>query len=57
MWDFSSLAILSAVFAWIGFTCGYFFRKWLEVSYLPSYQAHQREIQNLKGQGHPTEKE
>ncbi len=30
-----------AVYGWLGFTVGYFFRKWLEGSWLPHYRAQQ----------------
>ena len=40
MLDGTSWVIWCAGFAWLGFTCGYFYRKWLEVSFLPGYQAH-----------------
>jgi isopentenyldiphosphate isomerase len=31
-------AVLAAVYGWIGFTVGYFFRKWLERSWLPLFR-------------------
>ena len=34
-------AVLVGVYLWLGFTVGYFFRKWLEVSYLHRYQREQ----------------
>ena len=30
---------LIVFYLWLGFTVGYFFRKWLERSYLPRYEA------------------
>ncbi len=42
--------LLAAVYLWIGFTAGYFFRKWLERSLVPRFQA---ETQNTAAAGGP----
>lgn len=35
------LLLLAAVYGWLGFTLGYFFRKWLERRWMPGYQQTQ----------------
>jgi len=34
--------VLTVFYLWLGFTVGYFFRKWLETSYFPIVEAQQR---------------
>jgi len=35
--------VWGGLFVWVGFTFGYFFRKWLETTLIPRFQAHQAE--------------
>ena len=42
---------LIGFYLWLGFTVGYFFRKWLEVSYLPRYREEEREDKKKGGGG------
>lgn len=38
------ILLLAAVYLWIGFTAGYFFRKWLEASLLPRFRSERAAV-------------
>ena len=51
MGDWTSWVVLAAGFFWFGFTFGYFFRKWLELRWIPNFQAEQEKQTDQEDNG------